>query len=147
MTTALSYQPTDEMSLWWLGQPEAPTLIGRLEFISTLRGVGLRYDANWLRHGFALSPAFDLLPTGQALGFQQMRVGAQGTESTLKNAISEHSLFGLTYDEAVAEIARVVRCVDGWEQHFKAMGVSSSDLQQLAAQIDRPFLLEQRRAW
>lgn len=96
---------------------------------------------------YALSPAFDVLPTGQALGFQQMRVGAQGTEATLDNAISEHSFFGLTRDEAVAEIARVVRCVDGWEPHFKAMVVSSSDLQQLAAQIDRPFLLQQRLAW
>jgi serine/threonine-protein kinase HipA len=96
---------------------------------------------------YSLSPAFDLLPTGQALGFQQMRVGAQGTESTLKNAISEHSLFGLTYDEAAAEITRVARCVDGWAAHFKAAGVSGSDLTQLAAQIDRPFLREQRLAW
>ena len=76
-----------------------------------------------------------------------MRVGAQGTESTLKNAISEHSLFGLTYDEAAAEIARVARCVDGWAAHFKAAGISGSDLTQLAAQLDRPFLREQRLAW
>ena len=96
---------------------------------------------------YSLSPAFDLLPTGQALGFQQMRVGAQGTESTLENAISEHRLFGLTYDEAAAEIARVTRCVEGWAAHFKATGVSDSDLTQLIAQIDRPFLREQRRAW
>jgi hypothetical protein len=81
MNIALSYQPTDEMSLWWLRQPEAPTLIGRLEFISTLRGVGLRYDANWLRHGFALSPAFDLLPTGQALGFAAARRADQSSVS------------------------------------------------------------------
>ena len=52
---ALTYQPIDEMSLWWLAQSDAPTLVGRLEFISTLRGVGLRYAANWLRHGFGLS--------------------------------------------------------------------------------------------
>ena len=96
---------------------------------------------------YSLSPAFDVLPTGQALGFQQMRVGAQGTESTLENAISEHSFFGLTYDEAAAEIARVVRSVDDWEKHFKAEGVSTSDLMQLVAQIDRPFLRQQRRAW
>lgn len=96
---------------------------------------------------FSLSPAFDVLPTGQSLGFQQMRVGARGTESTLDNAISEHSFFGLTHNEAVEEITRVVRCVDGWESHFKAAGVSSSDLQQLAAQIDRPFLRKQRLAW
>ena len=76
-----------------------------------------------------------------------MRVGAHGTESTLANAISEHSLFGLTYNEAAAEISRIARCVDGWAAHYKAAGVSDSDLAQLAAQIDRPFLLQQRRAW
>lgn len=96
---------------------------------------------------YSLSPAFDMLPTGQALGFQQMRVGAQGTESTLDNAISEHSFFGLTRDEAAAEITRVVRCVNGWESHFKEVGVSIADLRQLAAQIDRPFLRQQRLAW
>lgn len=96
---------------------------------------------------YSLSPAFDVLPTGQALGFQQMRVGAQGTESTLDNAISEHSFFGLTRDEAAAEITRVVRCVNGWESHFKEVGVSIADLRQLAAQIDRPFLRQQRLAW
>ena len=67
-------------------------------------------------------------------------------ESTLKNVISEHSLFGLRHDKAVKEIERVSRYVDGWAAHFKAAGVSSSDLMQLAAQIDRPFLREQRRA-
>lgn len=60
MTVAMSYQPTDAMSLWWLGTPEAPRLIGRIEFISTLRGVGLRYGADWLRHGFALSEDLSL---------------------------------------------------------------------------------------
>lgn len=93
---------------------------------------------------YHLSPAFDVLPTGQSLGFQQMRVGKDGTEATLANAISEHSLFGLTRNEAAKEIALVARCVDGWEAHFTAAGVSSSDLSQLRAQLDRPFLRDQR---
>ena len=93
---------------------------------------------------YHLSPAFDVLPTGQSLGFQQMRVGQDGAEATLANAISEHSLFGLTRNEAVAEIARVARYVDGWEAHFTAAGVSTSDLNQLRAQLDRPFLRDQR---
>lgn len=96
---------------------------------------------------YHLSPAFDVLPTGQALGFQQMRVGTLGTESTLENAISEHNLFGLTYDQALAEISRVIRCVDGWETHFRDNGVSESDLIQLRTQIDRPFLRQQRLGW
>ena len=73
-----------------------------------------------------------------------MRVGQDGTEATLDNAISEHSLFGLTRDEAAKKIALVARCVDGWEAHFTAAGVSSSDLSQLRAQLNRPFLRNQR---
>jgi serine/threonine-protein kinase HipA len=36
---------------------------------------------------YELSPAFDVLPSGQALGFQQMRVGEQEADSTLSNAL------------------------------------------------------------
>ena len=32
---------------------------------------------------YELSPAYDVLPSGQALGFQQMRVGEQEADSTL----------------------------------------------------------------
>jgi len=32
---------------------------------------------------YELSPAYDVLPSGQALGFQQMRVGDQQADSTL----------------------------------------------------------------
>ena len=34
------------------------------------------------------SPAFDMLPPGQALGYQQMRVGVDDADSTLDNAMS-----------------------------------------------------------
>jgi serine/threonine-protein kinase HipA len=37
---------------------------------------------------YELSPAFDVLPSGQALGFQQMRVGEQEADSTVANALS-----------------------------------------------------------
>lgn len=29
MSVALPYQPTDEMSLWWLDQPDSPAQIDR----------------------------------------------------------------------------------------------------------------------
>lgn len=96
---------------------------------------------------FRLSPAFDVLPTGQALGFQLMRVGAQGTESTLNNAMSEHAQFGLTRDQAAKEIESIVRGIDGWIPYFRSCGITESDLDSLAAQIDRPFLRDQRRDW
>jgi serine/threonine-protein kinase HipA len=49
------YTPTDTLYLWWLGQPQAPVLVGRLATVRTLQGVSLSYDRNWLLNGFALS--------------------------------------------------------------------------------------------
>jgi serine/threonine-protein kinase HipA len=94
---------------------------------------------------YRLSPAFDVLPSGQALGYQQMRVGRDGAESTLDNALTEPRAFALTAARA-GEVAReVAKVVAGWRAHFKTQGVSARDIELLAEQIDRPFLREQRR--
>ncbi len=49
------HQPQDARSLWWLGEPAAPRLIGVLHLASGGRSVAMRYDASWLATGFALS--------------------------------------------------------------------------------------------
>ena len=94
---------------------------------------------------YALSPAYDVLPSGQALGFQQLRVGEDEADSTLANALSMSRMFALDRDAAVKEVRKVAKVVDGWQAHFKSVGVSARDIEQHAEQIDRPFLLEQRR--
>ncbi|WP_396271276.1 type II toxin-antitoxin system HipA family toxin [Ideonella sp.] len=94
---------------------------------------------------FRLAPAFDVLPAGQALGYQQMRVGRAGAESTLSNALSEHRSFALTLQQATAIAAEVAGVVDGWQAHFERCGVSPHDCRLLAQEVDRPFLLAQRR--
>ena len=94
---------------------------------------------------YELSPAFDVLPSGQALGFQQMRVGDQEADSTVANALSLSQLYALTKDEAVKEAQAVARAVDGWKQHFAACKVTRGDIDLYAEQIDRPFLRDQRR--
>ena len=99
------------------------------------------------RGEYELSPAFDVLPSGHALGFQQMRVGTDGTDSTIINALSEHAQFGLRYEAAQAQVRQVARVVATWRAHFAACGVSPADIEALAKQVDRPFLAEQRRAW
>jgi hypothetical protein len=53
--------------------------------------------------------AYDVLPSGQALGFQQMRVGEQDADSTLDNALSMAPVFSLDRNAAVREIRAVVR--------------------------------------
>src|ERR1700730_16936442 len=95
---------------------------------------------------YALSPAYDVLPCGQALGFQQMRVGEQEADATMVNALSMSRMFSLTKDEAIAEMRSVVRVVDGWKDHFAQCGVTAGDIDLYAEHIDRPFLKEQRDA-
>jgi len=94
---------------------------------------------------YELSPAFDILPSGQALGFQQMRVGEQEADSTVANALSLSHLYGLAKSEAVQEARAVAHVIDGWRQHFTACGVTSGDIELYAEQIDRPFLRDQRQ--
>jgi serine/threonine-protein kinase HipA len=94
---------------------------------------------------YELSPAFDVLPSGQALGFQQMRVGEQEADSTVSNALSMSNLFGLSGPEARREVSSVARVVDAWQPHFRQCGVTQADVDLYAQQIDRPFLLDQRK--
>jgi serine/threonine-protein kinase HipA len=95
---------------------------------------------------YVLSPAFDVLPTGQALGYQAMEVGQRGAESSIENALSMARHYGLNPKEAVDE-ARIVACaVDAWQAHFLSAGVPSGAIAALSACLDRPQLLESRRA-
>jgi serine/threonine-protein kinase HipA len=93
---------------------------------------------------YALSPAYDILPSGQALGFQQMRVGEQEADSTLSNALSLSQMYGLAKNQAIKEAQAVALTIDGWKQHFIACGVTRGDIDLYAEQIDRPFLRVQR---
>jgi serine/threonine-protein kinase HipA len=96
---------------------------------------------------YELSPAFDLVPTGQALAYQQMRVGSAGADSTLANALSESAQFGLPKKDAENDVRLVVAVVNGWRAHFRNCGVREADIEALAGQIDRHVMLEQRRSW
>jgi serine/threonine-protein kinase HipA len=100
-------------------------------------------DAQRLR----LAPAFDVLPSGQALGVQQMRVGVDEADSTLDNALSMCQLFALKKDDAVAQLRKVCKVVEGWQRAFAHCGVSAADIDLLADQIDRDFLRAQRRQY
>ena len=94
---------------------------------------------------YRLSPAFDVLPSGQALGFQQMRVGDAEADSTLENALSMAQMFSLNKNAAIREVRAVVAVVNDWQKHFSECGVTRGDIELYAEQIDRPFLSDQRR--
>ena len=96
---------------------------------------------------YDLSPAYDVLPSVQGLGQQQMRVGKHEAESSIDNALSDVRAFGLTKDAAVEVIKEVVSVVDGWKEHFRAQGVKERDLELLDQYIDGPHLKAQRTAF
>ena len=96
---------------------------------------------------YELSPAFDVLPSGQALGYQQMRVGRDEADSSIDNALSMCAMFALKKNEAAEQVRRVARVVDGWQAHYASCGVSERDVALYAEQIDRDFLRLQRQAY
>ena len=99
-------------------------------------------------HGrLRLAPAYDVLPTNSGQGYQEFICGTQGRESTLDNAMSECEAFGLTPTQAASEVLRVIAVVNTWQAHFRSMGVSSSDMESLAQQIDGDYLLNQRQGF
>lgn len=94
-----------------------------------------------------LTPAYDVVPTLQNLGYQAMSVGSAGAASSLDNALTELSEFGIKRARAIELIQQVARTVDGWEAHFAQLGVSVADLEILRASIDRDALRLQRKAY
>jgi serine/threonine-protein kinase HipA len=80
-------------------------------------------------HGFyALSPAFDVLPSAQGLGYQQMRVGAMGHESSMANALSEARAFGLMDAQARQMATEISGQVAQWKAVFKSLNVRDADV-------------------
>jgi serine/threonine-protein kinase HipA len=96
---------------------------------------------------YLLSPAFDVLPTGHALGYQSMDVGKDGAASSIENALSMSTSYGLKRHEAIAEAKKVAGIVDQWQSHFAKNNVDKNTIAMLTHQIDRPQLLEQRRSF
>lgn len=93
---------------------------------------------------YLLSPAFDVVPSAQGLGYQAMVVGDQASESTLVNALSQARQFGLKANAASAIIAQLAAGVAGWKKHFKFKGVAEQDIALLAQYIDGDRLRQQR---
>ena len=93
---------------------------------------------------YGLSPAYDVVPSAQGLGQQQLRVGTHEAESSLENALSEVESFGLNRATATAIVRQVATVVDGWRAQFQSSGVSERDIEELAQYIDGPSLKPQR---
>jgi serine/threonine-protein kinase HipA len=71
----------DDLSLWYLGDPARPRLVGSLRLVAAGKGVSLRYAGSWLAEGFALSEDLPLvdtefLPPGRLAADAPRAVGA-----------------------------------------------------------------------
>ncbi|HEY8877196.1 MAG TPA: HipA domain-containing protein [Roseateles sp.] len=93
---------------------------------------------------YRLSPAYDVLPSAAAHGYQEFACGEDGHDSTLKNAMSQCRAFGLSPLEAAQEVEQVIAAVDGWREHFRACGVTEADMASIAQHVDGSELRVQR---
>ncbi len=96
---------------------------------------------------YELSPGYDILPSGQGLGYQQMRVGTDAADATLDNALSMCGQFGLKRSAAEAQIQQVAAVVADWRHHFAQAGVRPRDIDLIGQYVDGPFLRDQRDAF
>ncbi len=96
---------------------------------------------------YELTPAYDVVPTLQNLGYPQMVVGREGAASSVENALTELREFGIQRARATELIRQVARVVDGWQDHFVQQGVCRADMALLQASIDRNALKAQRVAF
>jgi len=94
---------------------------------------------------YELTPAYDVVPTLQNLGYQALSVGTAGAQSSLENALTQLNEFGIKKTRAIELIQQVARTVDHWEDHFLQQGVSPVDMELLRASIDRDALKLQRK--
>lgn len=88
--------------------------------------------------GWRLSPAYDLVPT-PVLSLDRrdlaLTVGSYGRTASVYNLRSQAARFGLSDEEACAEIDRMIAVVRLWRQSFSRCGVSSADIEAIAPAI------------
>jgi serine/threonine-protein kinase HipA len=87
------------------------------------------------------------VPSLQNLGYQALIVGNMGAESSIDNALTQINEYGIKMPRAVELVRQVAATVDQWAAHFAAQGVSASDMELLAASINRDALRQQRQAY
>ena len=88
----------------------------------------------WGERGFALSPAYDIVPTPTRSGIgtdflHSMSLGTKGREASLPNALSLSPRFGLTLHEAEDVVGDMKACVANWEEHYRTFAVSTVDIE------------------
>jgi serine/threonine-protein kinase HipA len=128
----------DRMRAAILAQPEElRELFRRMVFNVLCRNIDdhpRNHAFLWGERGFALSPAYDIVPTPTRAGvgtdfLLSMSLGEKGREASLSNALSLSPRFGLNLHEAEDVLADMKACVGEWEKHYRALAVSAGDIE------------------
>ena len=98
--------------------------------------------------GWRLSPAYDLVPA-PVVSLERrdlaLTIGSYGRTASIYNLISQAGHFGLSAQEARAEIDRIVAVVRQWREIFFACAVSAQDVDYIApAILPACFFFERR---
>lgn len=86
--------------------------------------------------GWRLSPAYDLVPAPFVSIERRdlaMTVGRYGRTASIYNLLSQAGQFGLSIEDARAEIDRLVAVIRDWRNIFLAGGVSGKDIEYIAS--------------
>jgi serine/threonine-protein kinase HipA len=98
--------------------------------------------------GWRLSPAYDLVPTPVISRERRdlaLTVGHYGRTASIYNLLSQAGRFGLSEEEARAEINRMIEVLRNWREIFYTCGVSAKDADTIApALLPDCFFLEKR---
>jgi serine/threonine-protein kinase HipA len=82
-----------------------------------------------------LSPAYDMLPQRQGVGYQQLKVGKRGHEPSLDNILSDSVRFLLKRNEANEILAEVMQRLAKWPEIFRREGVAPRDIDACAGYV------------
>jgi len=66
-----------------------------------------------------------------------MSVGARGREASLENALSRARRFGLSGEEAGTVVEQLQETVQGWRDHFAAVGCPDIEIRALEPSLAR----------
>jgi serine/threonine-protein kinase HipA len=94
-----------------------------------------------------LSPGYDIVPTGSGALAHQFMITDTSREPSLYEAMRVVNDFDLPPLEAAKVVLEIIAVVNDWQNHFRSLAVTESDIGEIAAFIDAPDLLVQRQTF
>lgn len=94
-----------------------------------------------------LSPGYDIVPTGSGALEHQFMISDTSREPSLSEAMTVVDDFDLSPLDAANAVLKIIAVVNDWQSHFRSLGVTEPDITEIAALVDAPDLLAQRRSF